>query len=101
MPKELVTLNSNNSVQINASVNFDNVMQVYEEGTEILEGYASDVVTVDLSRVQDADSSCLALLVEWMRLIKLANKNMVLSNPCRELVDLGRVCGLDEVLPFD
>lgn len=100
MPQELVKLNGNNIVQINCSVSFDNVLQVYEEGTAILKDCNGDMVTIDLTKVEDADSSCLALLVEWMRLIKLAEKTAVLNNPSRELLDLGRVCGLDEVLPF-
>lgn len=100
MTKELVTLNSDNIVQINCNVSFDNVLQVYEEGTATLKDCNGDIVTIDLKKVEDADSSCLALLVEWVRIIKLAEKNVVLNNPSRELLDLSRVCGLDEVLPF-
>lgn len=100
MPQELVTLSSDNSVRINSNVCFDNVMQVYDEGAAILKNYAHDLVNIDLSMVQVADSSCLALLIEWMRITKLNNKSVVLKNPSRALVDLGRVCGLDEVLPF-
>lgn len=69
------------------------------EGKAIINTLSS--VRVDLSGVVDADSACLALMVEWLRVAKSQKKDIVFNNLPQFMLDLGRVCGIDTILPID
>ncbi len=57
-------------------------------------------VRIDLSGIQYADSSSLAMLVECIRYAKSQHKDILFCNMPQFMVDLGRVCGLDSILPI-
>lgn len=59
-----------------------------------------DQLQFDLSGITRADSAGLAILLEWLR--KAADRGVKLSyvKPPQQLLDIARVAGLHEILPF-
>lgn len=58
----------------------------------------SSSTSLDLSSVERVDSAGLALLIEWSRLAKASNKELVLKNVPASLKSLIDISGLGEVL---
>lgn len=73
---------------------------VARDGMAQLQQITGDVV-VDLSSLVRADSSGLAMLVEWMRLARIANKSIRYRNIPSQLMDIARVSGLEDILPIE
>lgn len=89
---------SNESIlELKGSVCFDNVVKIWQHGVDLINTLPE--VKVDLSGVVDCDSSALALLTAWVRAAKSQNKQIVFYNMPQFLSDIGRVSGLDTVLP--
>lgn len=76
-------------------VNFDTVVQIYKQGNQLLAG--NDDIVIDFSKVSHADSSCIALLLYWLRLAKVAGKTIKFANLPGQLREMANVC---EVMPF-
>lgn len=80
-------------------IGFDNVVDACNQGVELI--HSMGKITVDLSGINQADSSCLAMIVEWVRVARSEHKDIEFVGTPRGMMDLGRVCGLDTILPFD
>lgn len=72
---------------------------VRAEGRQMI-GKLNDI-KIDLSGVLQADSSILALLVDWIRFCRQQNKGVILINMPTKILDLSRVCSLDTILPIE
>ena len=55
---------------------------------------------IDLANVTRSDSAGLALLIDWMRTAKNANKNIVFHNIPAQMMEMAHASGLDELLPL-
>lgn len=99
-PTFQISVNTNNDLCVNGRIDIANVAEARLLGTSIIDTM-SNTVRIDLSGVQYADSSSLAMLVAWVRNAKVHNKGVTLINMPRFMLDLGRVCGLDTILPID
>jgi phospholipid transport system transporter-binding protein len=58
------------------------------------------VLSIDLTEVSCSDSAGLALLIDWMRLAKQQNKNIVFHNIPDQMLAMAHASGLDELLPL-
>lgn len=58
-------------------------------------------VTIDLGAVERADSAGLALLVEWLRQARSADRALRFSRVPEQMLAIARVSGLEAVLPLD
>ena len=94
-----LSLNAQDILCVTGNIDLTNVNSACMTGKKIIDTVS--VVRVDLSGLAVADSSCLAMLVEWLRCAKAQNKDIVFMNMPQFLLDLGRVCGLDTILPID
>lgn len=56
---------------------------------------------IDLSKVTQADSSALALLLEWQAWAKQKQHQFTLVNVPASLIALGRVMGVDQLLHME
>ncbi|ORU90972.1 MAG: anti-sigma-factor [Cycloclasticus sp. symbiont of Poecilosclerida sp. N] len=55
----------------------------------------------DLSGVKKTDSAGLALLIEWMVLAKESGQTISFQQIPKQMLDIVRLSGLDEILPID
>lgn len=94
-----LSVNAQNILCVTGNIDLTNVSKACIEGKKLIDTLAS--VRVDLSGVSVADSSSLAMLVEWLRSAKAQHKDIVFTNMPQFMLDLGRVCGLDTILPID
>lgn len=54
----------------------------------------------NLSGVEKADSAGLALLVEWMVMAERSGQAICFQEMPKQMLDIARVSGLDEILPI-
>lgn len=94
-----ININSNNELCLAGHIDFSNVKQANYNGAELINKLND--ITVDLSGLRYADSSCLAMLVAWICCANKQHKNILFKNMPQFLLDLGRVCGLDAILPIN
>jgi anti-anti-sigma factor len=94
-----INVNPKNELCVSGRIDIANVAQASLLGSAVISSI--NPVRIDLSGVQYADSSCLAMLVAWIRNAKVQHKDVILINMPQFMLDLGRVCGLDAILPID
>lgn len=56
---------------------------------------------IDLAAVQHADSSALALLLEWQRLARRLDIEVTYRNLPQQLMQIGQVSELQDILPVE
>lgn len=56
---------------------------------------------IDLKEVSRADSAGLALLIEWIRMAKAANRTIRFHHLPEQMKAIARACDLEAVLPLD
>lgn len=76
-------------------LNFENVPLLYKQGIRLLKGATE--VRIDLSEIAYADSSAIALLLNWIRTAKKDKKSVLFYNLPIQLREMATVC---EVMPF-
>ncbi len=94
-----ISVNSINELCVIGRIDIANVAEACLLGISIIS--TMKTVRIDLSGLQYADSSSLAMLVAWIRKAKMQHKDVTLISMPRFMLDLGRVCGLDVILPID
>jgi phospholipid transport system transporter-binding protein len=85
-----------NSLLINGELNFATVMTLWKESMAKLANY--DVLQFDLARVRASNSAGLALLLEWLKYAKHANKKIFFKNIPANLASIIDVAGLHNIL---
>jgi anti-anti-sigma factor len=94
-----LSVNDKHEIFVSGRIDMTNVKVVCAGGKLLIDTLGT--VNINLSGVEYADSSSLAMLIDWIRCAKLQHKDVVLHNLPRFMLDLGRVCGLDAILPID
>ena len=101
LPLEItIHSDADNSMSVNISINgdlsFATVPVAYEQTKD---SFANEQnIQVDLNKVQRADSSAMALILEWYRLAKEYNAKFYLLNIPPILKNIARVTDLEELL---
>lgn len=72
------------------------VTDVLEQSRERFEG--AQRVDVDLAAVTESDSSGLALLIEWLRLARDAQRKIHFDNLPEQIMALARISEVDDLL---
>lgn len=93
-----ININAKQELCVSGCIDMANVKEACNSGLNLIN--TLNPVRVDLSAVRYADSSSLAMLIEWIRSAKQQHKEIMLSNMPQFMLDLGRVCGLDAILPI-
>lgn len=83
---------------LKGEISFSNIKEVQIKGAALMDTLAT--IRVDLSGLTYSDSSGLALLTAWIRTAKIQHKDIIFCNMPQFLADLGRVSGLDAILPI-
>lgn len=94
-----INVNDNNELCLSGHIDFSNVKEASNVGTGLIKNLPN--VTINLAGLKYADSSCLAMLIAWICCANKQHKNILFKDMPQFLLDLGRVCGLDAILPID
>jgi anti-anti-sigma factor len=95
-----LTAVGDNRITLSGSVLFWNVLAIRAEGERLLGSpSSSNELVVDLAQLKKIDSSCLSLLVCWVRYAKAQKKIIKFCNFTNKLHNLVRVSGLEAILP--
>lgn len=94
-----MSVNSKQELCVSGRIDLTNVAQACSVGEKLIDSLSR--VQVDLSGIVYADSSSLAMLIEFIRCAKQQQKDVVFYNMPQFMLDLGRVCGLDFILPIN
>lgn len=82
--------------RVNGVLHFTTVTTLLRAGSEaIANGQAS---VIDLTGVNDSDSSGLALLIEWLSIARAEQKNLRYENIPAQLHQLARLSDVEELL---
>lgn len=82
------------ALQVEGDLTFATVVTLLDDSRELL-GRSTEPLTVDLSAVGRADSAGLALLIEWMRRARAAERTLEFRAMPAQLHSLARASGLD------
>lgn len=93
-----ISINSKQEIFVAGRIDLNNVVAACAAGKNLIDTLST--VRIDLSGVEYADSSSLAMLVDWIRSAKTQHKDIMVCKMPQFMLDLGRVCGLDSILPL-
>lgn len=94
-----ITINDRHELCVTGRIEISNVVHACASGKVLIDMVGK--VCVNLIGLEYADSSTLAMFVDWVRSAKVQHKDIVFYNAPRFVLDLSRVCGLDSILPID
>lgn len=77
---------------------FKEVVGLLNDSKRLFDGKSN--LFFSLQGVDKTDSAGLALLVEWTRMANKKNQNIYFSDIPKQLLDIARVSGLDDMLPI-
>jgi phospholipid transport system transporter-binding protein len=83
-------------IVLEGPVTLDSVPALLEQGLALID---RDEVRIDLAGVTAADSSAVALLLEWMRAARRAGRRIVYLNLGNSLASLVALYGVTDLLP--
>lgn len=84
-------------LRIQGELNFDSVAELWTTTRTSLQ--AEPFLRIDLSGVRHADSAGVALLVEWLRLVRSHRHELVFTNIPAQMQAIIRVVDLETTLP--
>lgn len=88
-----------NKLSIDGLLSVETVNAYYHMGLEALERQPS--LEVNLERTEIIGSAGIALLIAWQRRAKELGKDYVITNPPSHFLDMAKVSGVLEILPFE
>lgn len=94
-----LNLNAQTEICLGGGISLSNVIPIYNQLIDLINRV--DVIRINLHDVEYADSSSLALLLECIRCAKAQNKDIAFFGMPQLMQNLGRVYGLDAVLPIN
>ena len=77
---------------------FKEVVDLLNDSIRFFDGKSN--LLISLQGVDKTDSAGLALLVEWARMANKKNQSIYFSDIPKQLLDIARVSGLDNLLPI-
>ncbi len=96
----MIELNGN-ALQLNGAMLNSNATALLEAGRGFLRSAGkTDTFVVDLSRVEDTDSSALAVLFAWLRTAKTWGVDLRIAHIPDSMVSQARLYGVYETLPL-
>lgn len=99
MHRAEIMIDDQQVIALHGRIDMKNVVDIYAKMTEMLLNVPQ--IQIDLSNIKSADSSSLILLIECVRYAKAQNKSIVFYHIPQFISDLGRVCGVDKILPIN
>lgn len=85
-----------NSLQLSGELDFFNVMSVYQRSLELFEKHKPEFI--DLSRLKDANSATVALMVEWVKLSDHCARQISFKGVSADILALTNAANLEKIL---
>ena len=85
-------------IEVLGTLGFGQVTDLLQASKVFFEG--QEALVFDLSAVDKTDSAGLALLVEWMVMAERSGQVISFQRIPKQMLDIARVSGLDEILPI-
>lgn len=86
-----------NRYEVIGKMTFATVPELLNQSKEKFSSTGTEI-TFDLAKVKHADSAGLALMLEWLRLAKVAEKNIKFVKIPAQLLNLTEITGLSHIL---
>lgn len=85
-------------IKVSGVLNFDKVVSLLNKSKRYFDDNSS--LNFNFNDVEKTDSAGLALLVEWTIMAKKAGVVISFSRVPKQMLDIARVSGLDDLLPI-
>jgi phospholipid transport system transporter-binding protein len=85
-------------IEVTGALKFGLVSDLLRTSKSFFVGKAP--LVFDLGGVEKTDSAGLALLVEWMVMAKKSGQEISFQRIPKQMLDIAKVSGLDEILPL-
>lgn len=95
MKSTIIKLNDS-VLMVRGIVDYDTVISLRTEGDEWITKLTMPVV--DFSEAECRDSSCLALMMAWLRRARQLKKSVRFNNVPKSLTSVASACGVDDIL---
>lgn len=88
----------NEVLALSGRISLNNAAEVWQRGAEYLK--AANAGVIDLTAVEQVDSSVIAIMLEWRRLAASSNRPLEFRNLRCNIRALAEVYGVGALLPF-
>lgn len=85
-------------IEVSGALEFGLVVGLLKSSQRFFTGEGD--LLFNLSKVNKTDSAGLALLVEWLALAKKSKQALSFQDIPKQMLDIARVSGLDDILPI-
>jgi phospholipid transport system transporter-binding protein len=92
-----IQVSADGSVQVSGEMTFNSTPALFREFESHLRGAGAEL-NIDLAQVERADSSGLALLLEWQAMANRQQRTLHIINAPRNLLSLAKLCEADALL---
>lgn len=86
-------------IRVSGELNAASVPQLLTDAQPLFQ-QSGKQVSIDLSDVSRADSSGLALLIDWMRSAQKQQQQLSFRRLPEQLLEMARVSGIEDILPL-
>ena len=86
---------SDGVLKVTSPMRIGNARQLYEDGSSII---AAGTCKVDLSAVDDADSSALSVLLRWTSIARAQGSDLQITNMPTSVRSLQELYGIESIL---
>jgi len=90
---------SDGIIRVSGELNAASVPTLLESAVDLFR-QSGQQLTIDLSEVSRADSSGLALMIDWMRTARQQQKQLSFRRLPTQLLEMARVSGIETLLPM-
>lgn len=87
----------NNTLYVCGELDFSNAIFIYQQSQPLFLSAASALV-IDFSGLHAANSVVMALMIDWMRRAKRADKSIQFKHLSSDVMSLARASGLDKII---
>jgi phospholipid transport system transporter-binding protein len=84
------------SLQVSGELNFVTVVALWRESIAKLSAYTT--LVFDMAKVTDCNSAGLALMLEWLKYARQANKKITFNNIPANLASIIKVAGINKIV---
>jgi phospholipid transport system transporter-binding protein len=84
------------SLQVSGELNFVTVVALWRESVARLPGYAA--LVFDMAKVTGCNNAGLALMLEWLKYARHANKKITFNNIPANLASIIKVAGINKMV---
>jgi len=93
--------NGRNEFVVSGELNFMNIPQLWQSSCGMLVNASPlSIISIDLSKVTQSDSSGVALLISWVRTMRQQKKEICFVNLPQQMRAIIEVSGLQKILPI-